>query len=591
MPSCVLPLIQPRRLARLTAPLILALACADNQAQSTAASSGTGGNHDGVVFTVNSDVRWPISRFIYGANFVTSPTPWGGTTPPKQLTVNRIGGNRLTAYNWENNFSNAGNDFRHQNDSYLSSSTAPGEAVRSRAEETFARGAALIVTVPMIGYVAADNDGVPLGDSDLGRAKRLAEHFRISRAFKGGPLSLKPDPTDAYVNQDEFVNWLDRTFPSARSDPLKPIMFALDNEPDIWYSTHKEIQSDSADDPARPRLLTYDGFADTSILYARAIKSVVPSAIVLGPGVATWAGAASLGRYADGRWHDDPVYGQQNAIDVYLDRMRKAEQQYGMRLLDVLDLHWYPATGTRRYRITNDYAGASDSAELAEIRMQAPRSLWDPGYTEPNSWVTDVTGGPIRLLRRLSEQIAAHYPGTKVAITEYYYGRGGDISGGIAQADLLGIFGREKLFAATLWPNAGLYAYRGDGATAYAYVFGAFRMYLDYDGAGGRFGDTGIAASTSDSVSSSVYASVDAAGRLVIVAINKLATPQRAEIAVRHPASLASGTVYTLTAASSKPAPAVDCSTQPGAVCVLGAGNAVTYTMPAHSVSTIVLSP
>lgn len=573
------------------APLLLALACTDNQAQSTAVSSDMGGGRDGVVFTINSDVRWPISRFIYGANFMTTATVWGGVAPPRQLTVNRLGGNRLTAYNWENNFSNAGNDYHYQNDSYLSSSTAPGEAVRSRAEETFARGAALLVTVPILGYVAADNQGVPLDTTDANRARRLAEHFRVSRAFKGAPFSMKPDENDPYVNQDEFVNWLDRTFPAARTDPLKPIMFCLDNEPDIWYATHKEIQSDSGDDPGRPRLVTYDGFADTSIVYARAIKSVVPNAIVFGPGVATWTGVASLGRYAGGRWHDDPAHGRRNAMDVYLERMRQAEQRYGARLLDVLDLHWYPMTGTRHYRITNDYADASEKAQLAEIRMQAPRSLWDPAYTEPNSWVAEVTDGPIRLLPRLEEQVAANYPGTKLAITEYYYGAGGDISGGIAQADVLGIFGREKLFAATLWPNAGLWAYQGDGAKAYAYIFGAFRMYLDYDGAGGRFGSTGIAASTSNAVSSSVYASVDRADRVVIVAINKLATPQRAEIAVRHPVSLKSGKVYTLTAASPKPSAAGACSTEASAACVLGAANAVTYTMPAHSVSTIVLSP
>ena len=44
-------------------------------------------------------------------------------------------------------------------------------------------------------------------------------------------------------------------------------------------------------------------------------------------------------------------------------------------------------------------------------------------------------------------KIAAHYPGTKLSISEYNYGAGGDISGGIAQADVLGVFGREGLFS------------------------------------------------------------------------------------------------------------------------------------------------
>jgi len=36
-------------------------------------------------------------------------------------------------------------------------------------------------------------------------------------------------------------------------------------------------------------------------------------------------------------------------------------------------------------------------------------------------------------------------------MTEYYYGGGDHISGGLAQADVLGILGREGVFAAALW--------------------------------------------------------------------------------------------------------------------------------------------
>ncbi len=46
-------------------------------------------------------------------------------------------------------------------------------------------------------------------------------------------------------------------------------------------------------------------------------------------------------------------------------------------------------------------------------------------------------------------------------MTEWWYGRGGDISGGIAVADVLGLFAREGVYAATMWnlsdPNAPSY--------------------------------------------------------------------------------------------------------------------------------------
>jgi hypothetical protein len=181
--------------------------------------------------------------------------------------------------------------------------------------------------------------------------------------------------------------------------------------------------------------------------------------------------------------------------------------------------------------------------------------------------------------------IAAHYPGTKLAITEYYYGRSGDISGGIAQADVLGIFGREGVYAATLWPNAGIWAapYKGDAQRAYAYAIGAFRMYRDYDGQGHGFGDTSIESTTTDVEGTSVYASTDTTdpSRLVIVAINKTGTPRVADVALAATHPFRTTEVFTMTDGSPEPQRKSDV--------IVIKDNAFTYTMPAMSVSTIVL--
>src|SRR3954470_23886236 len=106
------------------------------------------------------------------------------------------------------NTSKPSSDLHYQNDSYLSSSKSPGEAIKARAEATFAKGAALLVTVPLIGYVAADNDG-PMDTLDATRAERLATRFNISSPFKRGPLSTSPNTHDHFVYQDEFVNWVE----------------------------------------------------------------------------------------------------------------------------------------------------------------------------------------------------------------------------------------------------------------------------------------------------------------------------------------------------------------------------------------------
>jgi len=530
-------------------------------------------------FTVNATSTFPISRYIYGANFVDDIASYGNATPPAELTLNRMGGNRLSAWNWETGFSNAGDDYFFQNDRFLQpTSTAPGDAVRSRAQSSFARGQAFMATIPMLGYVAGDACNCNVGTSDATRAQRLATHFKVSQAFKGAPLLTTPNSTDGFVYQDEFVNWFESAFPGRSTHLTAPVFFSLDNEPDIWNSTHRQIQSNLNDNPATPRLITYKGYTDTSIAYARAVKSVLPNALTFGPAVATYAGVAAAGRFPT----PDPDFGSANFFDVYLDRMRAAQTTYGRRLLDVLDLHWYPAASAGAYEITNDYA-PQDSAQI-EARIQAPRSLWDPTYTE-RSWVVDVTAGPVRLIPRLRDQIAARYPGTKISISEYYYGRGGDISGGIAQADVLGVFGREGVFAAALWPQAGLFAdpYGGDGTKAYAFVFGAFRMFLNYDGAGGRFGDTGLTATTSDVSASSVYASRDAQGRIVIVAINKTRAAKRISLALNGANTITRATAFALTSASPSPV------RQPDSAVTIT--STVGYVMPALSVSTLVLTP
>ena len=60
-----------------------------------------------ISFTINTlKDRKEISPYIYGANQSVLDTK-----NSLNITQNRFGGNRTTSYNWENNFSNAGNDY------------------------------------------------------------------------------------------------------------------------------------------------------------------------------------------------------------------------------------------------------------------------------------------------------------------------------------------------------------------------------------------------------------------------------------------------------------------------------------------------
>jgi hypothetical protein len=294
-------------------------------------------------------------------------------------------------------------------------------------------------------------------------------------------------------------------------------------------------------------------------------------------------------------WTGSKPAGYSWFIDYYLDELRKADVAQGRRLVDVLDFHWYSevAVGSNVYvnLVRND---PPETAETVRQRVQAPRSLWDPDFKE-NSWITaydTIPGCPgcgIELLPRLRRHVDAHYPGTGLSMTERYYGGGNQISGALAEADVLGILGREGVVAATLWPLG----------NRFDCIFQAFAAYVNYDGQGSRFGDTTVGLALTDPARTaqvervSAYASVDQGNpdRLVVVALNKSAAPLTAGLSVKHTRLFGRAELYRVTASTADPL-------QPGCTApvrqpdtVLALRNAFLATLPPLSISVFVLRP
>ncbi|HEX7596867.1 MAG TPA: glycoside hydrolase family 44 protein, partial [Polyangia bacterium] len=468
-----------------------------------------------VVFSVDtSQGMWPISQDVYGMN---TPFPKTGADPTVRATSERLGGNRWSAYNWENNASNAGNDYKFQSDGYLSASNAAGDAVRFGMDDAWARGAGSVLTVPIGDYVAADKS--PGGDvRGDGGTSYLATRFRKNVAAKSAPFSDPPNPTDDSVYQDEFVAWAK----GCAGDV--PLAFCLDNEPDLWKSTHAEIHPDA---------VTYDELCQRTVTFASAIKAVWPAAPILGFVSYGWNGYTTLQNAPD-------AAGKGEFVDYFLAQMKAAEDGAGRRLVDYLDLHWYPEAKGSGVRIVFD-ATPTDATKLLavqEARLQAPRSLWDSTYKE-TSWIVDnLKGTSINLIPRMRQKIAAQYPGTKLAFTEWNYGGGTDITGAIAAADVLGIFGREHVDMAHIWPMS----------AQEPFVAAGVKAFRNYDGQSGEFGDIGITASNTDTVNTSVYASLSSSNpnQVIVVAINKKSATITAGIRLAHPKTLTSSKVYVL---------------------------------------------
>ena len=547
-----------RSLAFLLPSLLLLVGCVD-QSPLPEDDAGSTGPEPLVLSVDTTEDAHPISPLIYGVN------PNGGydcADPDLHFGACRLGGNRWTAYDWETNLSNAGRDWCFQNDEYLlgewrqahpDEEAPPGAAATFILEQARSVGAAAMLTVPIVDYVASvATPGTGRDQGCSGDVRDIDDYltavFDENRPAKDGELSLTPDLTDGVAYQDEFVL---RVREEAQDTH---VVFSLDNEPDLWHSTHPEVH---------PEQVGFAELVERNVDYASAIRSVWPEAEISGFASYGYMGYLNLGGNPPDGANQGPF------LDYYLQEMQDAEQRAGVRLIDYVDLHWYPEIRIQdengdEYRLTENQV----FPEMVEARVQAPRSLWDDSYTE-SSW---IASGPIRLLPWVQEKIDDYYPGTKIAITEWHYGAGGHISGGIAVAAVLGVFGREGVGLATLWPHA----------NQEPYVEAAFRVYRNYDGEGASFGDTSVRATSSDDALAAIFASVDSTDpdRIVMVAVNRSAEAQECTIELEHPTAFSTAEIFTLTGDSA--------SLVPGDLLHASDTNVFEYQMPGYSVSVIV---
>jgi fibronectin type 3 domain-containing protein len=532
-----------------------------NSAQTSATPANTPVD---VTISINPNNTHAISPYIYGLNFYS-----GETDPPPMLTMDRDGGNRWTAYNWETNASNAGSDYIYDNDDYLSSSTVPAEAVRSFIAGDQNLGMASLVTFQLQGLVSADENG-PVSVSsppDLTRFKTVVDK---KSTVSSVPFTVTPPTTDANVYMDEFAWALNQKLPGIfGASPTHPTFISLDNEPELWNSTHLEVQG--------PNPVTSTNYINKTITLSEALKDQFPNVLIFGPvhygfqGIYNWQGELSA-TPSGANWFPDK----------YLQAIKTASNTYGKPLVDVYDFHWYAedydVNGTRILDLT----GTTLTDAQVQLIVQSPRNLWDPTYTDSgnsNPWIFQELGStPINILGRLQAKINAENPGMKISITEYESGGWNHIAGTIAQTDNLGIFGAQGLFAASFWPPNG----------TYSYALAGFRAFRGFDGANASFGDTSLQASSSNVQNVVVYASLDSTtpGRVVFVAINRSTSAQ--VTAISGQALSGTAHLYQMTAASAQTQVTGGMPVQPVSAGTMAAsGSTLTISLPALSVTTI----
>lgn len=413
-----------------------------------------------------------ISPLIYGVN------QYGNEKYLSDLNVNAIrqGGNRMTAYNWENNASNAGSDWKHSSDNNLSDSERPADCVQVLSDMSAENDIGYkLTTLQMAGYVAADKDGTVTEEEAA-----PSDRWNKVEFTKGSAFSDEPDLTDGTVYMDEYVNYIiNKLGDSTTSTGIQG--YSLDNEPALWRHTHSRMH---------PEPVGIAELADDSIKLASAVKKLDPNAEIFGPAL---YGYTAFDHLTDdensNEWETIKESGNYHwYLDYYLDRMKKAEEAGGTRLLDVLDIHYY-----------------SESARNgAEDRLQSVRTLYEEGFSE-NSWIGQWCMENVPILPTVQASIDKYYPGTKLAISEYNFG-GEDLSGTIAQAEALGCYADAGVYLATLWSGN-------------PYILSGIKLYTNYDGSGSSFGNMLLPTVTDDVSLASSYASISGTDQGLVTAM------------------------------------------------------------------------
>ena len=503
--------------------------------------------------------RQAIHPGIYGVAFATADELRALNAP-----LNRHGGNWTTRYNWKLNATNC-----YDADGYFESMAEftsliyrpafsaakrrvapggdkPGMLVDELIENSRAGGASAMVTIPINGWVAKlGPGGGPLWSYSIAKYGAQTKHDPAFpdagngiRASDGTRITDN-DPNDAnqMVTPEFQRGWLQhlvRCWKKAADGGVR--YYLMDNEPSLWWVNHFDALK-----TGMPAAELRDAIAD----YATMIRQVDPGALIGGPEEWGWPALALsgldqqwgeaqkklTGSYPDrtAAFPDRAARGGMDYMPWLLKELQARERATGVRLLDVFTFHFYPQGG----EFSDDVSPA-----MQLTRNRSTRSLWDQNYRDP-SWINDF----VQLIPRMHELVAAYYPGRAIGITEYSWGAENHVNGATAQADILGIFGREGLDVATHWvsPVPG------------SPVFKTFQMYRNYDGQRSTFGDTHVGLTNSANVDElaafAAERSYDGALTVMIVAKN-LSGARPVDLKLDHFAAGAKGQVWQLTAAN-----------------------------------------
>jgi fibronectin type 3 domain-containing protein len=481
--------------------------------------------------------RHTISPYVYGGAYPQNAS----TITDSGLSVVRWGGNATSTYNWQLQTDNADNDWYFEDFNY----TEIGDSDSAKfIQDVKAAGSNPLMTMVMLPWVAQS-------------AENNNGHWSFSVAKYGAQCSVDPynsdagdglktdcateltaDPDDAYVPlldqpgssdpagsvyRNQWAAALSTAFGSA------PHFYDMDNEIDIWGSTHFDIH---------PNPSAYNELRDTYLTEARGLKTWDPAAIRLGPVSCCWW------FYWNGANNNDKAaHGGVDFLPWWLNEVYWQDQIAATRSLDVFDIHAYPDTPD-----TSSFTTAQKQA----LAVRIYRDYWDPTYVSESSsinqpWTTQIQPNrtiPFRI-PRMRALVNTIYPGTPLSITEWSAEivSAADFSTALGDADAYGILGRERVYLASRWtaPNPANPNYL------------TLKLFTNYDGAHHGFGTISVSdTNDGDPDLFSSYAALNSAGTtLTLLVLNK--DPQNSVTTQFALNGFSAANVVTYTLAASAP--------------------------------------
>jgi len=316
--------------------------------------------------------RKPVSPFIYGRNNSVSDDPTNPTSAAtwqlyKDAGLNfyrENGGNNLSKYNWRLKISSHpdwyNNVYKHDWDF---------AAASLQQNIPSAQG---MWGFQLLGQVASNlnnnfNDWA-YNQSQYwsGLGQNLAGGGSLNPA--GGSQALVNGDTSLYLehwNEDSTTGILNHWFGSGGQglDPSHLRYWNMDNEVEIWDGTH---------DDAMPVQLDAESFMQRFFAVAKKARALYPGIKLSGP--------VSPNEWQWYAWKGGQVVGSDGVrypwLQFFIKRLAEEQQRTGIRLLDVIDLHFYP--------------GSSNASDI----VQYHRVFFDSSYAYPEAnGVHLVNGG------------------------------------------------------------------------------------------------------------------------------------------------------------------------------------------------------